>query len=30
MTGDTVTGHINALYATPPDLVAKAKAIVGE
>jgi len=30
MTGDAVTGHIKELYATPPELVIKAKAIVGE
>jgi tripartite-type tricarboxylate transporter receptor subunit TctC len=30
MTGDIVDTHIKELYATPPELVAKAKAIVGE
>ena len=30
MTGDVVTRHVAELYATPPDLVATAKAITGE
>jgi len=30
MTGDVVTRHVAELYATPPELVAKAKAIAGE
>jgi tripartite-type tricarboxylate transporter receptor subunit TctC len=30
MTGDVVTRHVAELYATPPDLVARAKAITGE
>jgi tripartite-type tricarboxylate transporter receptor subunit TctC len=30
MTGDQVTRDVATLYATPPDLVAKAKAITGE
>jgi tripartite-type tricarboxylate transporter receptor subunit TctC len=30
MTGDVVTRHVAELYTTPPDLVAKAKAITGE
>jgi hypothetical protein len=30
MTGDVVTRHVADLYATPADLVAKAKAITGE
>jgi tripartite-type tricarboxylate transporter receptor subunit TctC len=30
MTGDVVTRHIAELYATPADLVARAKAITGE
>jgi tripartite-type tricarboxylate transporter receptor subunit TctC len=30
MTGNVVTKHVAELYTTPPDLVAKAKAITGE
>jgi len=30
MTGDVVTRHVADLYATPPELVARAKAITGE
>jgi len=30
MTADVVTHHVAGLYATPPDLVARAKAITGE
>jgi hypothetical protein len=30
MTGGAVARDIAALYATPPDLVARAKAIAGE
>jgi hypothetical protein len=30
MTGDVVTRHVAELYATPPDLVAKAKAITAD
>jgi tripartite-type tricarboxylate transporter receptor subunit TctC len=30
MTGDVVTRHVADLYATPPELVVKAKAITGE
>jgi tripartite-type tricarboxylate transporter receptor subunit TctC len=30
MKGDEVAGHIRELYATPPDIVLRAKAILGE
>jgi len=30
MTGDVVTRHVTELYATPPALVARAKAITGD
>jgi hypothetical protein len=30
MTADVVTRHVAELYATPPEIVAKAKAITGE
>jgi tripartite-type tricarboxylate transporter receptor subunit TctC len=30
MSGDEVARHIAGLYATPPDIVARAKTIVGE
>ena len=30
MTGDDVASRIKALYATPPDIIARAKSIIGE
>ena len=30
MTGEEVARHIGELYATPPDIVAQAKKILGE
>ena len=30
MNGDEVARHIAELYATPPEIVARAKAILGE
>jgi tripartite-type tricarboxylate transporter receptor subunit TctC len=30
MSGDEVSGHIANLYATPPDVIARAKTIIGE